>query len=324
MSKEVLLEAKNVKKYYKEIKAVDGVSLDIKEREIVGLVGESGCGKSTLGKVLIQLEKTTDGEIFFKKDNYKNFSKDSMKSFRRNVQMVFQDPYASLNPRKTIFQSVLAPLDTHKVGTKEQRLEKVKETLSFVGITESSFDRYPHELSGGQRQRVAIARAIVLDPSVVICDEPVSALDVSIRSQVLNLLKKIQKEKGISYLFISHDLSVVRYLCDRVVVMYLGKIVESGTKKDIFENSRHPYTRAILSAIPIPDVNADRERIILEGEVPSQSNPPKGCGFCTRCKYADDYCRNNRPSIEKVNETHEVACFKKEIYEEKKYEEKIY
>lgn len=318
-----LMEIKNVKKYYPVkkvrngedivVKAVDSIDLTIEKGEIVGLVGESGCGKSTLGKTILKLHDITDGRILFHGEDITGYSENQMRPLREKIQIIFQDPYASLNPKKKVVQSVMAPLNVTKKYTKEEKLEKVKNILHEVGLSEKFLDKYPHEMSGGQRQRVVIARALINDPELVICDEPVSALDVSVRSQVLNLLKDLQKERDLTYIFISHDLSVVEYLCDKVAVMYLGRIMEFASKKQLFGSPLHPYTKALLSAIPVPDIHAKKEEIILEGEVPSPLNPPKGCLFSTRCPYAAERCHKEAPALTEIMDgdgvKRSVACF---------------
>ena len=318
--KEVLLKVNHLKKYFqvkKSIKkennqylhAVDDVSFTIYKGETLGLVGESGCGKSTLGRTVLRLHDITSGHIEFEGHDISYSKESELRSFRKRMQIIFQDPYASLNPKMTIRDAIEDPLIVFHEKDAAKRKERVEEVMEYVGIPTYMADRYPHELSGGQRQRAAIARGIVLNPSFVVGDEPVSALDVSIRAQVLNLMKDIQEKTGLSYLFISHDLSVVRYLCDKIAVMYLGKIVEIGTKKEIFENAKHPYTQALLSAIPIPDVHVQREEIILSGDMPSPIFPPKGCRFSTRCPYATEECTMMEPELQ-GNEDHKVACFK--------------
>ena len=319
-----LVKVEHLKKYFrlkskfgdgkiKVLKAVDDVSLEVREGETVGLVGESGCGKSTLGRSLLRLHDITDGSVIFDGVDITRMKPKELRPLRPKMQMVFQDPYASLDPRKTIFQAVQAPLDAlHSHMSEEEKSAKVEEMLTFVGMGEYQFHKMPHELSGGQRQRVVIARSMVCHPKFIVCDEPVSALDVSVRSQVLNLMKDAQKEYGMAYLFISHDLSVVRYLCDRIVVMYLGKVVEEASKQELFDNAVHPYTKALLSAIPIPDVDVHTDRIILEGDVPSPIAPPPGCRFHTRCPHACDRCREEVPELRKINENHLVACHRAE------------
>ena len=315
----ILLEAEHIRKIFpvrgaaqfsrrRYLRAVDDVSLTIHEGETVGLVGESGCGKSTLGRCLLGLYPVTEGVVRFRGEETQTLSHHRQRELCKQRQIIFQDPYASLNPRMTIYQSVKAPLDVFHMGSEEEKHRRVTELLDYVGIGSQHMSKYPHELSGGQRQRVFIARAIILQPSFVVCDEPVSALDVSVRSQVLNLMKRIQQEHGMAYLFISHDLSVVRYLCDRVVVMYLGKVVEEGSKQELFEHPVHPYTRALMSAIPLPDVHTRRQRIILSGDLPSPVDPPEGCRFCTRCPYATEECRTRVPKPVCLEGTHFVAC----------------
>lgn len=316
---EILMEAVGVKKYFpvkrsmpfepkRYVKAVDGVDITIHKNETVGLVGESGCGKSTLGRALINLVPATDGKVIYRGNEIQRYNFAQMRPLRRELQMVFQDPYASLNPRMTIYEAVKAPLEVYREGTEEEKFQKVKELLDYVGIGSQHMQKYPHELSGGQRQRVVIARAIILNPSFVVCDEPVSALDVSVRSQVLNLMKKLQEDTGLSYLFISHDLSVVRYLCSHILVMYLGKVVEEAPKAELFTHAVHPYTRALLSAIPIPDIHVKTKRIILTGDVPSPLNPPGGCRFHTRCPYATEVCSAENPPCVELTGGHKVFC----------------
>lgn len=318
-----LLEIRNVKKYYPvkkvrngediSVKAVDQIDLTVNQGEIVGLVGESGCGKSTLGKTILKLHDITGGQILFHGEDITNYTEKQMRPLREKIQIIFQDPYASLNPKKKVVQSVMTPLDVSGKYTKEENLKKVIDILNEVGLSEKFLEKYPHEMSGGQRQRVVIARALINDPELVICDEPVSALDVSVRSQVLNLLKDLQKERNLTYIFISHDLSVVEYLCDRVAVMYLGRIMELADKKQLYGNPLHPYTRALLSAIPVPDIHAKKDEIILQGEVPSPLNPPKGCLFSTRCAYATERCHKEAPKLVELTDENgakrSVSCF---------------
>ena len=318
-----LLEIRNVKKYYPvkkvrngediSVKAVDQIDLTVNQGEIVGLVGESGCGKSTLGKTILKLHDITGGQILFHGEDITNYTEKQMRPLREKIQIIFQDPYASLNPKKKVVQSVMTPLDVSGKYTKEEKLKKVIDILNEVGLSEKFLEKYPHEMSGGQRQRVVIARALINDPELVICDEPVSALDVSVRSQVLNLLKDLQKERNLTYIFISHDLSVVEYLCDRVAVMYLGRIMELADKKQLYGNPLHPYTRALLSAIPVPDIHAKKDEIILQGEVPSPLNPPKGCLFSTRCAYATARCHKEAPKLVELTDENgakrSVSCF---------------
>ena len=317
MSEETLLQVNHLKKYYnlgktgggkKTLKAVDDVSLEIQKGQVFGLVGESGCGKSTLGRTILNLHSVTDGEVIFDGTHIENYSLKQMRPLRKEMQMIFQDPYASLNPRMTIYQSVKAPLDVLHFGTEKEKDERIRQMLEYVGVGEHHMEKYPHELSGGQRQRVVIARAMITEPRFVVCDEPVSALDVSVRAQVLNLMKKIQQDTKVAYLFISHDLSVVKYICDEIAVMYLGKIVELTDKKTLYENPLHPYTQALISAIPIPDIHVKKDRIILKGDIPNPCNPPQGCYFQGRCPYACEECSQKTPELRKVSEGHYVAC----------------
>ena len=318
-----LLEIRNVKKYFPVkkvrngedivVKAVDQIDLMVEQGEIVGLVGESGCGKSTLGKTILKLHDITDGQILFHGEDITRYSESQMRPLREKMQIIFQDPYASLNPKKKVVQSVMAPLNVVGRDSKEERLEKVKAILNEVGLNEKFLEKFPHEMSGGQRRRVVIARALINNPELVICDEPVSALDVSVRSQVLNLLKDLQRDRNLTYIFISHDLSVVEYLCDKVAVMYLGRIMEFADKKHLYGNPLHPYTRALLSAIPVPDIHAEKDEIILQGEVPSPLHPPKGCLFSTRCPNASERCHKEAPALKEITDRdgtkRNVACF---------------
>ncbi len=288
------------------LRAVDGVSLDLIKGETLGLVGESGCGKSTLARLILALEKPTKGKIEFHGQSVSSLDR---AGFSRKVQLIFQDPYSSLNPRQSIGSIVRESLDIHKIGTRKERKAKVMETLSLVGLAPEHASRYPHEFSGGQRQRVAIARTLVMNPELIICDEPVSALDVSIRAQVLNLLSELQNHFGLTYLFISHDLSVVGHVADRVAVMYLGKIVELSLVADLFKQPAHPYTRALLSAVPEPDPEAQPERIPLTGDLPSPLNPPSGCAFHPRCPEAMDICAQRFPDTTALSPGHSTACW---------------
>ncbi|MFR5171033.1 MAG: ABC transporter ATP-binding protein [Clostridium paraputrificum] len=323
MEQEVILKVENLKKYFPikggffsktigNVKAVDGVSLEVRKGETLGIVGESGCGKSTTGRAILQLLKPTGGKVYFKDQDLSKLSKKEMRALRPKMQLIFQDPYSSLNPRMTVGQIIGEALIDHKMATKENLREKVLEVMDLCGLAEYQIDRFPHEFSGGQRQRIGIARALALDPEFIVADEPVSALDVSIQAQIINLLAKLQKEKGFSYMFISHDLSVVEHLCQRVGVMYLGSMVELADKDELFDNPLHPYTKALLSAIPIPDPTIKRERIILTGDIPSPANPPKGCKFHTRCPYVTDKCRNEAPEYREIKEGHFVACHRVE------------
>jgi oligopeptide/dipeptide ABC transporter ATP-binding protein len=317
----VLLEAKNIVKYFpikggvflKEIaavKAVDGVSLTIDEGETVGLVGESGCGKTTFGRAILRLEEPTSGEIYFEGESILSYDKNKMQSLRENMQIIFQDPFSSLNPRKTVSHIIGEPLLVHGMRSRKKRDERVLELLTVVGLRKEHMRRYPHQFSGGQRQRIGVARALALNPKLIVCDEAVSALDVSIQAQVINLLKDLQDEFGLTYLFISHDLSVVEHVSDRVAVMYLGKIVEFAPSKALYRTPLHPYTQALLSAVPVPDPSLKRsERIILKGDVPSPIDPPPGCSFHPRCLYAKGLCQQSVPEFKEVRDKHFAACF---------------
>lgn len=293
----------------RHLHAVTDMNFQVMQGETLCLVGESGCGKSTLGRCILQLIKPTSGEVIYQGKNLCELNEKEMRSFRRELQMIFQDPYASLNPRMTVREIIGAPLRSFGLcSSAEEREEKIRRICRIIGIDDEWLDKYPHEFSGGQRQRIVIARALVMDPKFVVCDEPVSALDVSIRSQVLNLMKDIQTEFGYSYLFISHDLSVVNYIGDRIAVMYLGQMVELADKKELFNNPKHPYTKALLSAIPIADVTVKRERHYLEGEVPSPLDPPSGCKFRTRCPYSTERCAQEAPEFLDQGNSHFVAC----------------
>jgi len=292
------------------IKAVDGISFDIKRGETLGLVGESGCGKSTTGRALLQLYRPTSGDVFFEGDNLTKLSGERLRRMRRRMQMIFQDPYASLNPRMTVGDIIGEPLVVHNISSGQARRERVQELLRIVGLNPYFVNRYPHEFSGGQRQRIGVARALAVQPDFIVCDEPISALDVSIQAQIINLLEELQGQFNLTYLFIAHDLSVVRHISDRIAVMYLGKIVELTDRKTLYDKPLHPYTQALLSAVPIPDpvVEEKRRRVILEGDVPSPANPPLGCHFCTRCPAVMDICKEQEPEFVDVGGGHWVAC----------------
>lgn len=314
-----ILEVKNLKKYFIKrtgvkavdyIKAVDNVSFYINKGETLGLVGESGCGKSTTGRTIIKLYEPTSGEIIYNGTDIAKLSKKDMLVFRRKMQMIFQDPYASLDPRMTVGDIVGEPLDIHNLASGKERQNKIYELLSKVGLGKGHASRYPHEFSGGQRQRIGIARSLAVDPEFIICDEPISALDVSIQAQVINMLEDLQSEFGLTYMFIAHDLSMVKHISDRVGVMYLGSLVELANKNELYNNPNHPYTQALLSSIPVPDPDKSEEinRIVLEGDVPSPLNPPSGCKFRTRCRYAKAICAEEVPELKEIGSNHFVAC----------------
>ena len=313
---EPILQVKNLSKHFKVengfLQAVDGLNFDIYKGETFGLVGESGCGKSTAGRTILRPYEPTAGEVVFEGQNIYDLSPKEMKEHRKEMQMIFQDPYASLDPRMTVEEIVAEPLVIYGIGNKKERRERVIELLEMVGLSAEHSLRFPHEFSGGQRQRIGIARSLALKPKFIICDEPISALDVSIQAQVVNLLKDVQKKLGLTLLFIAHDLSMVRYISDRVAVMYLGKLMEVGTTEDFYSNPLHPYTKALLSAIPIADPDEQRKRvqIELEGDVPSPINMKPGCRFVDRCPYGDDTCRGRDPEMEEILPGQYVACFK--------------
>jgi oligopeptide/dipeptide ABC transporter ATP-binding protein len=310
-----LLEVKNLVKHFTVgrgvVRAVEGVTFSIERGETLGLVGESGCGKTTTGRCILQLERPTSGAVIFEGRDLTTLSEVELRPIRRKVQVIFQDPYSSLNPRMTVGQIIAEPIAVHNiVSGAAARAARVKDLLARVGLLPAHAQRYPHEMSGGQRQRVGIARALAMEPALIVCDEPVSALDVSIQAQIINLLEDLQSEFGLTYLFIAHDLAVVRHISDRIVVMYLGKIAEMSDRKSIYDDPRHPYTRALLSAVPIPDPELEmkRERIVLGGEVPSPLNPPGGCVFHPRCPIAVERCRHDVPLLRDLSPGHVAAC----------------
>lgn len=316
--KKPLLEVDNIKKYFPfnkgvikrtkgNVKAVDGLSFKIYEGETLSLVGESGCGKSTTGRVIMKLLEATEGRVIFEGEDITNYSPEKIRPYRKEFQMIFQDPYASLNPRMTIKEIIEEPLFVHNLE-ENRRVERVVELLEEVGLSKHHLNRYPHEFSGGQRQRIGIARALAVNPKLIVADEPVSALDVSIQSQILNLLKDLQEQHNLTYLFIAHDLSVVEHISDRVAVMYLGRIVEMTSRDNLFQTPLHPYTKALISAVPVPDPTLKRDRIVLTGDIPSPANPPSGCTFHTRCPFAQDICKKENPEFKDYGDEHFVAC----------------
>ncbi|CAM3780367.1 ABC transporter ATP-binding protein [Alkalicoccus chagannorensis] len=318
-----LLKVQHLKQYFpikggilgrkvNDVKAVDDISFEVKAGETLSIVGESGCGKSTTGRAILRLDEPTSGEVEFGGKDLLSLSKAEMRKMRKDLQIIFQDPYASINPRQTVRQILGEAMAIQNVLPKKEREARIKELMTTVGLGEHQIDRFPHEFSGGQRQRIGIARALAVDPKMIICDESVSALDVSIQAQVLNLLRKLQKELDLTYLFISHDLGVVRHISDRVLVMYLGKIVEIADKKSLFDNPKHPYTKTLLSAIPVPDPSIEKDQIILKGDVPSPIDPPTGCRFHTRCPFATDKCKDEDPELrtndDLMQDGHRAAC----------------
>lgn len=319
MAKETILKVDNLKKYFPiragviqktvgYVKAVDGISFEIKKGETLGLVGESGCGKSTTGRTILRLLEKTEGKVEFNGLDIHSLKKEEIRKMRPKMQIIFQDPYSSLNPRMTVGEIIGESLIEHKLATKHDVTQKVLEIMSICGLASYHIRRYPHEFSGGQRQRIGIARALVLNPEFIVADEPVSALDVSIQSQIINLLMESQENYGFSYLFISHDLSVVKHISHRVGVMYLGSLIELAPKNELYDNPLHPYTKALLSAVPIPDPTLKRDRIILTGDIPSPAKPPSGCKFHTRCPYTMDICKNEAPEYKNMGNEHFVAC----------------
>ena len=308
-----ILEVKNLKKYFNTpsgvLHAVDDVSFTLEKGKILGVVGESGCGKSTMGRAILRLHEPTSGEVLFEGKDITKISTEEMRKLRSEMQIIFQDPFASLNPRKTVSEIIGEPLRLHKIyKSAAERQKHVLELMEVVGLAERLVNTYPHELDGGRRQRIGIARALALNPKFIVCDEPVSALDVSIQAQILNLLKRLKKERGLTYMFITHDLSVVNYFSDDIMVMYLGKMVEYAPSEELFENPVHPYTKALLSAIPVPRLREKKERILLKGEITSPIDPKPGCRFAPRCAYAKDCCFKESPELKDIGNGHKVAC----------------
>lgn len=309
-----LLEVKNLKKYFKTPKgmlhAVDDVSFTIDRGRILGVVGESGCGKSTTGRAILRIVEPTEGEILFDGEDIRSLGKDQMRRMRTRMQIIFQDPFSSLNPRKTVSETIAEPLKLNGIITdKGKRMERVAEIMEIVGLAERLYNAYPHELDGGRRQRIGIARALALNPQFIVCDEPVSALDVSIQAQILNLMDELQEKMGLTYMFITHDLSVVHYFADDIAVMYLGRLIEKAPAKELFRNPVHPYTQALLSAIPVPSIHNQRKRILLKGEITSPVDPKPGCRFASRCPYASSRCHSEEPQLKEIAPGHFNACF---------------
>lgn len=309
-----LLEVKNLKKYFKTPKgmlhAVDNVSFTIDRGRTLGVVGESGCGKSTTGRAILRIVEPTEGEILFDGEDIRSLGKDQMRRMRTRMQIIFQDPFSSLNPRKTVSETIAEPLKLNGIITdKGKRMERVAEIMEIVGLAERLYNAYPHELDGGRRQRIGIARALALNPQFIVCDEPVSALDVSIQAQILNLMDELQEKMGLTYMFITHDLSVVHYFADDIAVMYLGRLIEKAPAKELFRNPVHPYTQALLSAIPVPSIHNQRKRILLKGEITSPVDPKPGCRFASRCPYASSRCHSEEPQLKEIAPGHFNACF---------------
>lgn len=311
-----LLKVEHLKKYFNTpggvLHAVDDVSFSIRAGETLGVVGESGCGKSTMGRAILRLHEPTSGKVYFDGNDILSYDKNKMKELRREMQIIFQDPFASLNPRMTVSEAIMEPLLIQKIYAKKDKeglRKRVHELMNLVGLAERLTNSYPHELDGGRRQRIGIARALALNPKFIVCDEPVSALDVSIQAQILNLMKELQRKMGLTYMFITHDLSVVNHFSDDIAVMYLGKLIEKAPSEELFAHPTHPYTQALLSAIPIPSLDKKRERILLKGEITSPIEPPKACRFAQRCPYATDRCRNEEPQLKEISKGHFVSCF---------------
>ncbi len=321
-NKEVLLSVQDLKKYFPikdgiifsrtvgNVHAVDGLTFDIYKGETLGLVGESGCGKSTTGRTILQLQRATSGKVIFNGQDLTQLKGNELRAIRKDLQIIFQDPYASLDPRMSVAQLIGEPMRIHNINSGEERTKKIKDLMELVGLNPAFINRFPHEFSGGQRQRIGIARALALQPKMIVCDEPISALDVSVQAQVVNLLEDLQAQMGLTYLFIAHDLSMVRHISNRIGVMYLGVIVELADRNELYDEPLHPYTQALLSAVPYPDpfVEESRQRIILEGDVPSPINPPSGCRFRTRCRFAKDICAKERPEFKEYKPGHFAAC----------------
>ena len=311
--KDVLLDVKHLTKYFKTprgmLHAVDDVTFQVERGKTLGLVGESGCGKSTTGRAILRLIEPTAGQVLFEGEDVSVLSKHELRKVRKDMQIIFQDPFSSINPRKTIAQTISQPLRLHNLCSRKEQEERVLEIMDTVGLAPRLMNTYPHELDGGRRQRIGIARALALNPKFIVCDEPVSALDVSIQAQILNLMKELQEKTGLTYLFITHDLSVVNHFSDDIAVMYLGRLIEKAPAVELFKRPAHPYTKALLSAIPLPDIDRKRERIILRGEISSPINPPKACRFAARCNHACERCFNEEPQLREIAPGHEVACF---------------
>ena len=323
--KKILLSVRDLKVHYpvkihnkgfvaekRVVRAVDGISFDVYEGETLGIVGESGCGKSTTGRAIVRLNRPTSGQILYDGKDLYAYPKGEQDRLSKEIQIIFQDPYSSLDPRFTVGRSIAEPLVVHRIGNAQERRQRVVELMEEVGLREDLYGRFPHEFSGGQRQRIGIARALALNPRLLVCDEPVSALDVSIQAQILNLMQELQKKHNLTYLFISHDLSVVEHVCVRIAVMYLGHIVEIASTEELFSHPLHPYTQALIQAVPVPDPERKSEHEPLGGDVPSPVNPPEGCPFCTRCPYADDRCRKERPQQKDMGGGHFVSCHRYE------------